>query len=163
MQAKALKSIAVCLFALLSFAATAQEPPALTRGQLVYLPVYSHVYYGSLDRKGAPSKALLSAMVSIRNTDPKRPIRVKSARYFNTEGKLLREIVSTPTPVPAFGTLEFFIEQHDDSGGSGANFAIAWEADAPVNPPVIEAVHASFEGARSVLFSTTATPIRPAE
>lgn len=143
--------------------ASAQEAAAPSKGQLVYLPVYSHIYHGSLDRKGKPGKVMLSALVSIRNTDPRRAIRVTAARYFNTEGRLLREFVPTPRTVPAFGTLELFLEQHDESGGSGANFAITWDADTPVNPPVIEAVHAAIEGARSLLFVTAGTPIRPAD
>jgi hypothetical protein len=124
--------------------------------------VYSHIYYGSLDRKGKPSVAMLSTLVSIRNTDPRRAIRVTSARYFDTEGKLLREFVVAPRSVPAFGTFELFVEQHDDSGGSGANFAIAWEADGPVNPPLVEAVHANIEGGRSLTFTTAGRPLRQA-
>lgn len=152
-----------CLGLLLPPACRADELPPQSKGQLVYLPVYSHVYHGSLDRKGNPDKVLLSALVSVRNTDPKRPIRVTSARYFNTEGKLLREFVAAPRTVPPFGTLELFVERHDESGGSGANFAIAWEAEAPANPPVVEAVHATLEGARSLLFVTSGTPIRPTD
>ena len=152
-----------CLSLLLPLPIQAQEAQPASKGQLVYLPVYSHIYHGSLDRKGNPGKVMLSALVSVRNTDPKRPIRVTSARYFNTEGKLLREFVAAPRTVPAFGTLELFVEQHDESGGSGANFAISWDAEAAVNPPVIEAVHAAIEGARSLLFATTGTPIRPAD
>lgn len=155
--------VLACLLACLPLAAIAQEPPSAVRGQLVYLPVYSHIYHGSLDRKGKPGKVMLSALVSIRNADPKRAIRVTSARYFNTEGRMVREFVPVPHAVPPFGTLELFVEQHDESGGSGANFAITWEADAPANPPVIEAVHATIEGARSLLFSTAGTPIRPAD
>lgn len=158
------KTAAILCFSLfLPLSALAQEAAPPSKGQLVYLPVYSHIYHGSLDRKGKPAKVMLSALVSIRNTDPKRAIRVTSARYFDTEGKLLREFVASPRIVPAFGTIELFVEQHDDSGGSGANFAIAWEADSPSNPPVIEAVHAAVEGARSLLFATTGTPIRPAD
>ncbi|MBI4985049.1 MAG: DUF3124 domain-containing protein [Rhodocyclales bacterium] len=144
-------------------AAGAQEPPAPSKGQLVYLPVYSHIYHGSLDRKGKPGKVMLSALVSIRNTDPRRAIRVASARYFDTEGRLLREFVPVARSIPAFGTFELFVEQHDDSGGSGANFAIAWDAETPVNPPLIEAVHATIEGARSLTFTTTGRPIRAPE
>ena len=156
-------SLILCLGLLLSTPLRADEGAALSKGQLVFLPVYSHIYHGSLDRKGNPGKVLLSALVSIRNADPKRPIRVTSARYFNTEGKMLRDFVAAPRSVPAFGTLELFVEQHDESGGSGANFAITWDAETPVNPPVIAAVHAAVEGARSLLFSTAGTPIRPAD
>ncbi len=143
----------------LALPAQAQEPLALAKSQLVYLPVYSHIYHGSYGKSGAPEKFLLSALVSVRNADPKRPIRVSSARYYNTEGKMLREFVPSPKTVPAFGTLEFFVERHDESGGSGANFAISWDAESPVNPPVIEAVHAYIDYTRSVIFTTTGKPI----
>lgn len=155
--------VVACLLACLPLSAFGQETPSAVRGQLVYLPVYSHIYHGSLDRKGKPGKVMLSALVSIRNTDPRHAIRVTSARYFNTEGKLLREFVPVPRTVPAFGTIELFVEQHDESGGSGANFAITWDAVTPVSPPVIEAVHAAIEGARSLLFATAGKPISPAD
>ncbi len=158
-----IRGLAAIFFACLPFCCAAQEALPASKGQLVYLPVYSHVYHGSLDRKGNPGKVLLSALISIRNTDPRRAIRVTSARYFNTEGKLLRELVPVARAIPAFGTLELFVEQHDESGGSGANFSINWDAETPVNPPVIEAVHAAIEGARSLLFTTTGRPIRPAD
>jgi uncharacterized protein DUF3124 len=140
----------------------AQEKSGSSKGQLVYLPVYSHIYHGKTGANGIPERFLLSALVSVRNTDPKRPIRVTSARYYNTEGKMLREFVPAPKVVPGFGTLELFVERHDESGGSGANFAIAWEADSPVNTPVIEAVHAYIDYTRSVIFTTSGKPI-PAE
>jgi hypothetical protein len=159
-ELKLLAGLLLGLF--LSMLAWGQEAPPLSNGQVIYLPVYSHIYHGSLDRKGKPSIAMLSALVSVRNTDPRRAIRVTSARYFDTEGRLLREFVSAPRSVPAFGTFELFVEQHDDSGGSGANFTIAWEADTPVNPPLVEAVHATIEGARSLTFTTVGRPLRQA-
>lgn len=139
--------------------AAAQEV-ALSKGQTIYLPVYSHVYQGSYDRKGNADKLLLSAMISIRNRDPKRAIRIASARYYDTGGRMLREFLPQPRTIPPFGTIELFIERHDDSGGSGANFAVVWDADAPVNPPVLEAVHGAIEGGRSIMFTTTGSPIR---
>lgn len=143
--------------------ALAQDAPPPSKGQLLYLPVYSHIYHGVLDRKGKPDNLLLSALVSIRNADSRRPIRISSARYYDTEGKLLREFVAAPRVIPAFGTLELFVEQNDTSGGSGANFAIAWEAETAVNPPVVEALHAFIQGPRSVVFITYARPMRPAD
>lgn len=153
-----LRPVFALLSLLLAVNAAAQE--ALSKGQTLYLPVYSHVYQGSYDRKGNADKVLLSAMISIRNRDPKRAVRVASARYYDTDGRLLREFVPQPKTLPPFGTLELFIERHDDSGGSGANFAVVWDAEAPVNPPALEAVHATLEGGRSVMFTTNGSPIR---
>jgi hypothetical protein len=149
------------LFLAFALPAAAQAEPPLSKGQTVYLPVYSHVYQGSYDRQGKADKLLLSAMISIRNRDPKHAIRVASARYYDTDGRMLREFVPQPKTIPPFGTIELFIERHDDSGGSGANFAVVWTADTAVNPPALEAVHATLEGGRSVMFTTAGSPIKP--
>jgi hypothetical protein len=111
----------------------AQEIRTLSSGQSIYLPIYSHMLYGNLGRSGRASQVLLSALVSIRNTDVRRPLRILS--------------------------LELFVELNDASGGSGANFIITWDSDAPVNPPLVEALHANMDGGKAVIFMTQSVPI----
>ena len=129
------------------------------KGQMVYLPIYSHIWYGDKDKKGNPAQTLLSSMVSIRNTDPGASIRILSARYFDTQGRLIREYLPMPVTVPAFATHELFVEYQDSSGGSGANFAIVWESEGEVSPPLVEAIHARLDAGRSVVFSTSGVTI----
>lgn len=151
---------AVIFAALLaSTVAFAQEARSLVKGQTLYLPIYSHMSYGNLGRSGKASQVLLSALVSIRNTDGKRPIRILSARYFDTNGKLLSERVAAPTVIPPYGTLELFVELNDASGGSGANFIVKWEAEQPVNPPLVESLHANMDGGKAVIFMTQSVPL----
>ena len=145
----------------LSGPAAAQSPVARSTGQMLYLPIYSHVWHGDVDSRGEPAKALMSVSVSIRNTDPARPIRVTSAQYFDTDGKRLREYVTTPRTIPKMGTMELFIPRSDDTGGSGANFVIVWKSDTPASPPVVEGFHANLPAGRSIAFTTTARPIPP--
>lgn len=149
------------IFALffLSTVGFAQEARLLSKGQQLYLPIYSHMLYGNLGKSGKPSFVLLSALVSIRNTDSKRPIRVLSARYFDTHGKLINERVPAPVVIPPLGTLELFVELNDASGGSGANFMIRWEAEQPVNPPLVEALHANMDGGKAVIFMTQSVTV----
>ena len=64
--------------------AAAQGPVIRSSGQVLYLPIYSHVWHGDLDSRGEPAKALVSISVSIRNTDPLKSIRVTSAQYYDT-------------------------------------------------------------------------------
>jgi hypothetical protein len=137
--------------------------PALSRsaGQVLYLPIYSHVWHGDLDSRGEPAKALVSVSVSIRNTDPLKSIRVTSAQYFDTDGKKLREYVASPRTIQPMGTYELFIPRGDDSGGSGANFVIVWKADSPASPPIVEGFHANLPAGRSIAFTTSARPIPP--
>lgn len=140
-------------------AVLAQEARPLVKGQTLYLPIYSHMLYGNLGKSGRASYVLLSALVSIRNTDGKRPLRVLAARYYDTHGKLLGERVPTPVVVPPLGTLELFVELNDASGGSGANFVIKWDAEQAINPPLVESLHANMDGGKAVIFMTQSVPV----
>lgn len=141
--------------------ASADDAPALSKGQHLYLPIYSHVWHGDRDHKGVPQKSLVSVLVSIRNTDLTRPIRVTSARYYDTHGKLLAEYVAPPKTIGPLGTQELYVERKENAGGSGANFVVVWQSDAPVNPPIVEAVHADIQGHRTLSFITGARVISP--
>ncbi len=157
------RAFAALLFAACAASAPAQEPPPPSAGQTLYLPIYSDLWHGDLGSRNLPDKTALSALVSIRNTDPAQPIRVLSARYHDTQGKLLRDFVPKVRSVPPLGTLELFIERAESAGGSGASFLIRWQADRPVNPPVVEAVHADLRNPRTISFITVARPVRPTE
>ncbi len=149
------------VFALLgqSTAAMAQEARQASKGQSLYLPVYSHMLYGNLGSKGKSSQVLLSTLVSIRNTDQRRPLRLLSAKYYDTAGKLLAERVPMPLTIPPLGTHELFVELNDATGGSGANFIIRWDADQPISPPLVEGLHANMDGGKAVIFMTQSVPL----
>ncbi|EME68180.1 hypothetical protein H261_19838 [Paramagnetospirillum caucaseum] len=147
--------------AALSSAARAEQPPPLSKGQSLYVPVYSHISHGNLDGRGKPSELLLSSMLSLRNTDPAQSITVTSARYYDTAGKLLREYLPKPLVLGPMGSSELFVEHKDKTGGSGANFVVEWKADRAVNVPVIETVNAYFFGTQSVAFTSPGRPIHP--
>ena len=150
------------LFALSSGFAFGQATSARSLGQLLYLPIYSHIWHGEMNDKGQPMKTLVSVSVSIRNTDLKKSISITSAQYFDTSGKKLREYLPAPKTLGPMATYEIFVPRSDDSGGSGANFVIAWKADAPTSEPVVEGFHANLPVGRSIAFTTSARPI-PAE
>lgn len=126
------------------------EPPS--KGQTVYVAIYSEVRHGNIGSSGRSDNTLLSVLVSVRNTDPKNEIRVVAAPYYGTDGRLIRNSVTRPTTIPPFGTFELFIETRENIGGSGANYAIRWEADSAVSPPQIEALHSRFQAGFSVAF-----------
>lgn len=150
------------LFALSSGLASGQTPPGRSLGQLLYLPIYSHIWHGDMDNKGQPMKALVSVSVSIRNTDPVKSIRIESAQYYDTDGKKLREYLTAPKSIGPMGTYEIFVPRSDDTGGSGANFVISWKSDTPASQPIVEGFHANLPVGRSIAFTTSARPI-PAE
>ena len=116
------------------------------------------VLHGNVDRGGKSESWLLSATLAIRNTDMRNSLTVLSLRYYDTEGKLLREYPAGKKLGP-LATMEVFIEYKDKSGGSGANFIVEWDAGKPINPPIIETVHTHFFGTRSVVFSSPGQPL----
>ena len=150
---------ALCSLALLSGLALGQGLTGRSSGQVLYLPVYSHIWHGDVDRRGQAVKALVSVLISIRNADPAKPIQIMSAQYFDSDGKKLREYIPDAKSIGPMGTYEFFIPRSDDAGGSGANFVIAWKSNTAVNPPIVEAVHANLPTGRSIAFVTSARQI----
>ena len=153
--------ITLLFLLVLSAPALGQDLRPRTSGQRVYLPIYSHLWYGEVDARGQPQKSLVSVLVSVRSADSKRALQITSARYYDTNGKTLKEYVEKPRTVGPLATFELFIPRSDDSGGSGANFIITWKSDAPIDPPVIEAVHANLSASRSVAFITSARVLNP--
>jgi hypothetical protein len=149
------------LFLFLVLASAAAGAQERSKGETLYLPIYSHIWHGDVGRDGKPAKMLMSVSVSIRNTDPASPIRVTSAEYYDTDGKKLKEYIAGPNIIGPMGTEELFIARSDDRGGSGANFVIRWSADSAVSPPMVEAVHANLPGGRSIVFTTSARRIPP--
>jgi hypothetical protein len=146
-------AVAICLITLVAGRGLAVELPPATQGQTVYVPVYSEVLHGNADRKGNAETWLLSATLSIRNTDPANALTVRSIGYYDTDGKLIREYPSGKQLAP-LGTMEVFVELKDQSGGSGANFLVVWDAIKPINAPIIETIHTYFFGTRSVVFTS---------
>jgi len=150
--------LSLCLLLPLAGTGVAGELPPLTQGQTVYIPVYSEVLYGNMNTSGKPDKWLLSAMLSVRNTDPRHSLTVRSIRYHDGSGTLVREYPAGQTLGP-LATAEAFVEHKDKSGGSGASFLVVWEATRPINPPIIESVHTNFYGTRALVFVSTGRPL----
>jgi hypothetical protein len=156
------KFLLAILFLTFSGTSSATATEELSLGQVLYLPVYSEIWHGDrvIDIK-RPVKKLVSALISIRNTSFKTPIRVFSASYYSTDGKLLTEYIQKPVLIAAMGTYELFVERKESEGGSGANFIIQWDSAVMTNPPIVEAVHADISsGSYALTFITSARPIQ---
>ncbi len=158
-QSRFLASLVVLLGLTGWFPATAWAQRALSDGQYLYLPIYSFVRHGDADRSGATAQLPVSALVSIHNTDMQRPLRVMFARFFSTQGDFLRNAVPAPRTLKPMETMEFMVERRDVAGGSGSNFVIQWQADTPVSPPLVQALHVELQTNRALSFITEAVVI----
>ncbi len=116
-------------------AANAGEKQGLSRGETLYVPAYSHIYIGNRE---TPSS--LTVTLSIRNTDLSQGMRVVKVDYHRTQGEKLKAYITKPVFLPPLGSIRYVVPHKDNTGGSGANFIIRWEADKPMNPPIVESI-----------------------
>ena len=137
------------MFLVLAGTALAASATPKTKGQTLYVPVYSHIYSGDRERP-----VYLAATLSIRNTDPAHAIRLVRVDYFNSEGKLLRRYLDQPIELGPMASTRFIVGESDKAGGSGANFIVRWEASTPVSPPVAEGIMISTASQLGISFTS---------
>ena len=128
-------------------ASQADSGIALSAGQTVYVPIYSHIYSGL---KGRPFN--LAATLSIRNTDPKHAITLVSVKFYDSDGKLVKEYLDKPAELKAMASTRYILPEADAGGGSGANFLVKWTSKTKVNPPLIEGVMIGTRSGQGISF-----------
>jgi len=82
----------------------------------------------------------LAAMLSIRNTDPKYPITILSADYYDSSGKRVQSYIRRPAEMKPLESIYYYIKGYDTSGGPGANSLVKWRSQNKVNKPIIEGI-----------------------
>lgn len=119
--------------------AAAEYP--LSKGETVYVPVYSNVLTAP---KEVPIH--LSNTLAIRNTDMHNPIQVTVVDYYDTKGALVKKFSLKPTMLAPLETTYVYLSERDQEGGIGANFIVRWQAAREVNRPVIECLMVGAQG-----------------
>lgn len=105
--------------------------------QTVYVPVYSHIY---ADDRFRDKPFLLTATLSIRNTDPDNGFKLTKASYYDSEGNLLKEYLPKPMTIAPLASTRYIVEESEVRGGSGAKFLVEWQAAKSVTEPIIESI-----------------------
>ena len=125
-------------------------------GQTVYVPVYSHVYSQDGGRE-----VDLAVTLSVRNTDPERPVVVSAVRYHDSVGRLVRTYEGGR--LAPLASRAYVVDEGDRTGGVGANFVVQWQAEGAVSPPVVEAVMISTASSQGISFVSRGRVVRPVE
>jgi hypothetical protein len=158
---------AACLLAIAGFglfgpsqpatsADIAGQPAAASRsGELIYVPIYSSIFYEDGRRT-----LELAATLSVHNVDPDRPLTLARADYYDTSGTLIKKYVDKPMTLKPLETKNIVIERSNTAGGPGANFLVAWESADEVSSPLIEAVMVNTASNLGIAFTTTGRVVR---
>lgn len=127
----------------------------LSKGQTLYVPVYSNVFSGPKSRAFP-----LSTTLSIRSTDLSASFRVTSIDYYDTTGKLLRHYLQKPVPVGPLASIYVHLDEKDVAGGFGANFIVRWEADRVINAAIIECIMIGATSGQGISFVSPGQEIK---
>ncbi|MDZ8105508.1 MAG: DUF3124 domain-containing protein [Nostoc sp. DedQUE12a] len=127
----------------------------IAMGQTIYVPVYSHIYHHNRQEIFE-----LAVTLSIRNTDLNNSMVVTSVRYYNSEGKLVKQYLERPIQLDALASTDFFINRNDTSGGLGANFIVEWVAQTEISEPIVEAVMIGTDFQQGISFTSSGRVIK---
>lgn len=116
-------------------------------GQLVYVPVYSHIY-----QQDHQKTFNLTTTLSIRNADPYRSFELTEVSYYDSKGQFIQHYLDSSRTVKPLASTSFVVEERDLRGGVGANFMVNWRSENPVSPPIIEAVNISTSQQQGISF-----------
>jgi hypothetical protein len=127
----------------------------LSRGQSVYVPIYSHIYHGNRERP-----FYLTATLSIRNTNVDKDITINTIDYYDSKGELIRRYIDKPILLKQFTSIRYVVNAEDTQGGSGAKFIVQWKSKEHVNTPLIEAIMIATQSQQGISFVSRGQAIK---
>lgn len=120
----------------------------------VYIPIYSDIYSRTRNYK-----VLLAATLSIRNTSRTEKLYIKEVDYYDSAGNFVRNYLDKPIYLDPLETIDYVIDEDDDTGGSGANFLVIWGATTEINP-LFQAVMLGSVGQQGITFTTDGVTVK---
>jgi hypothetical protein len=76
---------------------------------------------------------------------------------------VLKKYIDNPSILNPLESLRYVIPQHDESGGSGANFMVKWQSDKFVNPPIIESIMIGTQSQQGISFTSRGQEVLTSE
>ena len=147
--------LVLLLTLMLSVAGPAGAEFRLSRGETVYVPVYSNVFVGP---RSLPFN--LATTLSIRNTDPTHPLTITSVDYLDTAGRVVRRYLAKPLGLAPLATHYIHLEEKDTAGGFGAKFIVRWESPRVINTPIIECLMIGATSGQGISFVSPGQEIK---
>lgn len=100
-----------------------------------YIPVYSDIY-----QQDGTKRYPITITISIRNTSLIDSAYIESTLYYDSYGKLLHAYVDSTILLSPLESIEFVVEEKENSGGAGANFIVEWAATKYSDQILIQAI-----------------------
>jgi hypothetical protein len=155
MMSKSVKQMAVTALVaailLVNCSGSAAGAAKLVKGQTIYIPSYANVMSGPPLLMVVP----LRANLIIHNTDPTHAITVVKIDHYDTDGNLAYKYLEKPVTLKPLAAIRVIVkEPQKGNEGVGANFIVQWQADQPVNEPLVDCLMLGTLGNQGFSFSS---------
>ncbi len=131
------------------------DTAALKYKEVIYVPVYSDIYY--LD---GTKRFLLTTTLSVRNISLTDSAYVLSAIFNDSYGKQLRNYSAAPILLKPLESIEFVIEDKEKKGGAGASFILEWGGNRYSNQILVQSVMIGTAAQQGISFTAKGEVIR---
>lgn len=123
----------------------------LSTGGTIFVPAYRSFYqiYGSTRDSYA-----LTSTVLLFNRDPKQAVEVLSIDFFDSSGKLLKNLIDAPLLIKPQNSKEITIQPRTQPEDCGAHLIVRWKSNQPANAPVVEVLMVGQVLNRGISFNT---------
>ncbi len=121
----------------------------LPASNLVYVPIYSHIYMQNGTRA-----TNLAATLSVRSMNFNDSIYISKVDYYSSQGTLLKAYLDSAVLLKPMNSVEFVVEEQEAEGGAGANFIVEWRAADTTLAPLVQAVMLGTYNNMGISFTT---------
>ncbi|MHB9075230.1 MAG: DUF3124 domain-containing protein [Desulfobaccales bacterium] len=123
----------------------------LSTAGTIYVPVYRSFYqiYGSTKDSYA-----LSTTIFLHNIDSKQAVEVLSVDFFDSSGKLLKNLLNAPLLIKTRNSKEITIQPRTQPEDCAAHLIVRWKSNQPANAPVVEVLMVGQVLNRGISFNT---------
>jgi hypothetical protein len=151
-------SLLVVVIALLNFIVPCKSAAVeLSTGGTIYVPIYRTFYHGYGSSKDAYG---LTSTACLHNTDPKQAIVVYDVKHYDSNGKLIKELLFEPITIKPWSSKEISILPAPQPDDFGTNLIVRWKSDQPANPLLVEVLMVGQVLNRGVSFLTQGQEIK---
>ena len=144
--------IALFIVGFLAANSQASSDLKLTKGQTVYVPVYSHIYTRYYRDEMIHRDVVTN--VSIRNTDPAYSITVVSADVYDSNGELVKNYLPKALQLNPLASTNLLIQTSDLNGSGGVSLILKWRSENFVNEPIVESIILGSCGTHAASFAS---------
>jgi hypothetical protein len=127
--------IVIFLFSLNILPPSQLAAAEMSTGGTIFVPAYRSFYqiYGSTRDSYA-----LTSTAFLHNIDPKQSIEVLSIEFFDSEGKLIKNLLEAPLLIKPRNSKEITIQPRTQPEDCAAHLSVHWKSSHPANTPLVE-------------------------